>query len=45
LDDERGKQIVKFLFVDVPEVEIKIGHRGRPSIVQGHDILYDRGTE
>ncbi len=36
---------MKFLFIDVPEVEIKVGHRGLPSIAQGHDILYDRGTE
>jgi len=26
LDEERGKQIVKFLFVDVLEVKIKVGH-------------------
>src|SRR6267154_573597 len=26
LDEERGKQIVKFLFVDVLEDEIKVGH-------------------
>jgi hypothetical protein len=36
---------VKSLFIDVPEVEIKVGHRGRPSIAQGHYVLYDRRTE
>jgi hypothetical protein len=41
LSEERGKQIVKFLFADVLEVKIKIGHRGHSSIVQRHDILYD----
>jgi hypothetical protein len=24
--DERGKQVIKSLFIDVPEVEIKVGH-------------------
>jgi hypothetical protein len=45
LDEERGKQIRKFLFIDVPEVEIEIGHRGTPIVAQGCDILYDRGTK
>jgi hypothetical protein len=36
---------VKFLFIDVPEVKIKVGQRGLPSIAQDHDIFYDRGTE
>jgi hypothetical protein len=45
LDEERRKQIVKFLFVNVPEVKIKIGCRGPPCTAQGHDILYNRGTE
>jgi hypothetical protein len=26
LGEERGKQVVKSLFIDVPEVEIKVGH-------------------
>jgi hypothetical protein len=26
LDEQRGKQVVKFLFINVPEIEIKIGH-------------------
>jgi hypothetical protein len=26
LDEQRGKQIVKFLFINVPEIEIEIGH-------------------
>jgi len=33
LDEEGRKQIAEFLLVDVPEVEIKIGHRGLPCIV------------
>ncbi len=45
LDEEGGKQVAKSLFIDVPEVEIEVGHRGRPSIAQGHDVLYDRRTE
>jgi hypothetical protein len=45
LNEKRGKQVVKSLFVDVPEVEIKVSHRGGPGIAQGHDVLYDRGTE
>ena len=42
LDKERGKQVGKFLFIDVPEVEIEIRHRGLPIVAQGYDILYDR---
>jgi len=45
LDEERRKQVVKTLFIDVPEVEIKVGHRGPPSTAQGHDVLYDRRTK
>ena len=41
LDEKGGKQVVKSLFIDIPEVEIKVGHRGRPSIARGHDVLYD----
>jgi hypothetical protein len=26
LDEQSGKQVVKFLFIDVSEIEIKIGH-------------------
>jgi hypothetical protein len=44
LDEEGREQIVEILLVDVPEVEIEIGHRGLPIIVQGHDILNDRGA-
>ena len=36
---------MKFLLFNVPKVEIKVGQRGLPGIAQGHDILYDRGTE
>jgi hypothetical protein len=32
---------VKFLFIVVPEIEIKVGHRGPPSIAQGYDIPYN----
>jgi hypothetical protein len=45
LDEEGGKQVGKSLFIDVPEVEIKIGHRCLPSVAQGYDIFYDRRTE
>jgi hypothetical protein len=44
LDKERGKQVAEFLFINVPEVEIKIGYQRLASIEQG-DIFYDRGTE
>jgi hypothetical protein len=33
LYEEGRKQIAEFLLVAVPEVEIKIGHRGPPCIV------------
>ena len=33
LDEERQKQVVKILFINVPEVKIKIGRQGRPGIV------------
>jgi hypothetical protein len=33
------------LFIDVPEVKIKISHRCLPGVAQGHDILYNRGTK
>jgi len=26
LDEQGGKQVVKFLFINVPEIEIKVGH-------------------
>jgi len=45
LDEERGKKVAKFLLVNVPKVKIEIGHGGLPSIAQGYNILYDRGTE
>ena len=45
LDENRWKQVVKFLFIDVPEVEVEIRYRGCPSIAQGHDVLDDRRTE
>jgi len=45
LDEERREYIVKFLLINVPEVEIEVGQRGFPSIAQGYDILYDRGTK
>ena len=45
LDEEGGKDVAKVLFVNVPEVEIEIRHRGPPSIAQRHDILNNRGTE
>jgi hypothetical protein len=45
LDEEGGKKVAEFLLINVSEVEIKVGQRGLPSIAQGCDILYDRGTE
>ena len=44
MDEERGKQVAKLLFINVPEVKIEIGHGCPPSVAQGHDILYDRGA-
>jgi hypothetical protein len=45
LDEQRGKQVAKLLFIDIPEVEIEISHRGPPGVTLGFDILNDRGTE
>jgi len=45
LDEEGRKEVLEFLFVDIPEVEIEISHRGCPGVVQGHNILYDGGAE
>jgi hypothetical protein len=45
LYEEGGKKVARFLLIDVPEIKIEIGHCGHPSIAQGHDILYNRGTE
>jgi hypothetical protein len=45
LDKEGEKQVLKFLFINVPEVEVKIGHRRLASFAQGHDIIYNRGTD
>ena len=36
---------MKFLFIDVPEVKIKVGHCCLSGIAQGYNILYDRGTK
>jgi hypothetical protein len=41
LHEERGKKVGKFLLIDVPEIEVEVGHCGHPSIEQGHDILYN----
>jgi len=32
---------LKFLFIDIPEIKIKVGERSPPSIAQGYDIFYD----
>jgi hypothetical protein len=45
LGKEGGKQVGKLLFIDIPEVKIKIGHRCHPSVAQGYDIFYDRRTK
>lgn len=34
-------QVLKSLFIDVPEIKVKIGHQDLPSIAQGRDVLYD----
>ena len=44
LDEERRKQVVKSLFIDIPEVKTKVGHRCLPGVPRGYDISYDRGT-
>jgi len=36
---------LKFLFIVIPEIKVKIGHRSTPSIAQGYNIFYDRGAE
>ena len=41
LNKEGRKEVLEFLLVDIPEVEIEIGHRSHPGVVQGYDILYD----
>ena len=41
LNKEGRKEVLEFLLVDIPEVEIEIGHRGHPGVIQGYDILYD----
>jgi len=45
LDEEGRKEVLEFLLVDIPEVEIEICDRGPPGVVQGYDILYDRRAE
>jgi hypothetical protein len=45
LDEERGEQVAKLLFLDIPEVKIKVRHQCLSIISQVHDILYDRGTK
>jgi len=45
LYEEGREEVLEFLFVDIPEVEIEICHRGHPGVFQGHNILYDRGAE
>jgi hypothetical protein len=45
LDEEGTKQVAELLLIDIPEVEIEIGHRGPSGVAQGHNILDDRGTK
>jgi hypothetical protein len=45
LDEEGREQIVESLLVNVPKIEIKIGNQGLPNVVQGYDILNNRGTK
>ena len=35
---------MELLVVDIPEVEIKIGHEDPSSVAQSYDILDDRGA-
>jgi hypothetical protein len=41
LDEEGWGQVLKSLFIDVPEIKVKIGHQDLPSIAQARDVLYD----
>ena len=36
---------MEFLFIDIPEIKIEIGHEGLFRVAQDHDILDDRGAE
>jgi hypothetical protein len=45
LDEKGWKYVLKSLFIDIPEIKIKVGERSPPIIAQGYDIFYDRGTE
>jgi len=45
LDEEGRKQVLEFLFIDIPEVEIEISKSGLSGVAQDYDILYDRGAE
>jgi len=41
LDEERRKQILKFLLVGVSEVKIKVSQECSSNISQGRDVLND----
>jgi hypothetical protein len=45
LDEKRGKKVAKVLLINVPEIKIKVGQRGLSIVAQGHNILYNGGTE
>jgi hypothetical protein len=38
------EQILTTLLIGVPEIKVKIRHRGPSRIAQSHDIFYDRGA-
>jgi hypothetical protein len=42
---ERREQVAAVLLVGVPKIKVKICHRGRSAVVQGNDVLNDRGAD
>ena len=41
LDEKGGDQVTPMLLIDVPKIEIEVGHRGLAGIAHGFDILDD----
>ena len=41
---ERKQQVMTILLVKIPEIKVKIGHDGRSSFANSHDVLDDGGT-
>ena len=44
LNKERWEKVAALLFIEVPEVKIKVGQQGLVGIAQRYDVLYDRRT-